>query len=391
MSRYPCRYFKKLRERIANEYGIEGFEFEPCEFENECTNICGHCNSEGERLYNLIKKLGCEIKKIDISSDNSSMGTSELNVEPLIFGQMVKYDFSEPFKTQIPDKGAIKGSVYAIDRHRVNIDGQGVVSLIGMRGCPLNCKYCINKIDTDTNTMSIAKLYNKLKKDSVYFVHTDGGICFGGQEPLLNIDFVCDFIEYVRNKGETWRVGVETCLNVTLKSKQLERLLSLIDYIVIDIKDINADIYRAYTGKSNMGMLRVLDLVLTYRDYLSSQGHNLDITVRVPFIEGYNTREDVEKSVEYLLSKGFKEEELDIFDYELNFLDDFDEKVPIKECENKPRHAFMGKIMGKPKEPIEPHIGDEIPDTFLSEDVEEPKVTMGFIVPDIPDFPDFNH
>ena len=31
-----------------------------------------------------------------------------------------------------------------IKRHKLNTDGNGVTTLVGFHGCPLNCKYCLN-------------------------------------------------------------------------------------------------------------------------------------------------------------------------------------------------------------------------------------------------------
>ena len=36
------------------------------------------------------------------------------------------------------------GYVFGIARHRIGIDGPGVTSLVGVQGCPLACRWCIN-------------------------------------------------------------------------------------------------------------------------------------------------------------------------------------------------------------------------------------------------------
>jgi pyruvate formate lyase activating enzyme len=35
--------------------------------------------------------------------------------------------------------------IYKIDRRRIGTDGKGITDLVAMVGCPLKCKYCINK------------------------------------------------------------------------------------------------------------------------------------------------------------------------------------------------------------------------------------------------------
>ena len=39
-----------------------------------------------------------------------------------------------------------KFKVIALNRHRMGTDGKGVTTLVALAGCPLKCKYCLNKI-----------------------------------------------------------------------------------------------------------------------------------------------------------------------------------------------------------------------------------------------------
>lgn len=35
--------------------------------------------------------------------------------------------------------------IIIFNRHRFSTDGNGITTLIALAGCPLKCKYCINK------------------------------------------------------------------------------------------------------------------------------------------------------------------------------------------------------------------------------------------------------
>ena len=78
----------------------------------------------------------------------------------------------------------------AISRHRIQTDGEGVTTLCGFYGCPLRCKYCINpqsfRDDTKKLLHTPESLYNAVKLDDIYFLATNGGVTFGGGEPLCN-------------------------------------------------------------------------------------------------------------------------------------------------------------------------------------------------------------
>lgn len=199
---------------------------------------------------------------------------------------------------------AVLGSVSLISRHRVDTDGSGVVTLVGMYGCPLSCKYCINKgmYDRVKYSISAQDLFRQIQKDELYFIYSNGGVCFGGHEPLLQVAFLKEFIAYKRAVGAAWRVGIETSLNVSKVA--LQEVIDLFDYWIVDIKDINPAIYESYTSVGN-------DMVLDNLHMLVGK----DVALRIPLIKGYNTQADIVKTKEVLLSYGFELSQLQEFEY----------------------------------------------------------------------------
>ena len=92
-----------------------------------------------------------------------------------------------------------KGHVSAISRHRFEIDGTGIRTLIVFSGCSLKCKYCINPYTWNEPQKSVSynaeELLKKIFVDSIYFEATHGGVTFGGGEPLLQAEFIAEFID----------------------------------------------------------------------------------------------------------------------------------------------------------------------------------------------------
>lgn len=78
----------------------------------------------------------------------------------------------------------MKADIIGISRHRIGVDGAGVTTLAAFHGCTLACKYCLNPHCSDHSKIwkrfTPQELYDEVKKDSLYFVATGGGICFGG-------------------------------------------------------------------------------------------------------------------------------------------------------------------------------------------------------------------
>lgn len=197
--------------------------------------------------------------------------------------------------------------VFGISRHRMNTDGQGVTTLIGAVGCELRCRYCANPIAWNESLpktvklLSAEELYDKVKEDNLYFLATGGGVTFGGGEGLLHAVFYPAFRKVC---GTEWHLAVETSLNVS--RELLKTSLDAIDEYIIDIKDINPEIYRAYTGQDNNQVLENLTFLLQHKNVEN-------IFVRVPRIPKFNTDEDIEKTVEYLRQIGVKR--IEVFPY----------------------------------------------------------------------------
>lgn len=182
-------------------------------------------------------------------------------------------------------------------RHRLLSDGNGIRTLIGFYGCPLNCRFCLNpqchSIPVEKVYYTSKELLNAVIVDDLYFTATGGGITFGGGEPLLYADFIADFI---RRAPAEWKYSCETSLNV--EESKLLTILKLIDEFIVDIKDMSPRIYREYTATNNSNVLSNLKLI--YRMNLCDK-----VKVRVPLIPGYNSDDDITKSKQLLNSMGF--------------------------------------------------------------------------------------
>lgn len=201
-----------------------------------------------------------------------------------------------------------KAPVMGVSRHRIKTDGDGVTSLVCLFGCPLSCRFCLNPLCQDKDyeeyrIVDASKLYQYVKMDDLYFRMTGGGITFGGGEPLCHSLFITAFHEMCKDDG--WNLRVETSLNVGEES--VKEVVPFIHEFIVDIKDMNPEIYRAYTGKDNA-------LVKNNLRMLVDEGAAERVLVRIPTVEGFNTEADIQKSKEELLRMGLHR--VDCFTYE---------------------------------------------------------------------------
>ena len=187
------------------------------------------------------------------------------------------------------------------------IDGEGVTTLVAFHGCPLRCKYCLNpqSLSKDTQCLerTVEELIDEVRIDQLYFLATGGGITFGGGEPLLNSMFIKAFCEQCPKE---WRISIESSLNVPRKN--VEDVLPFVREWIIDIKDMNLDIYKAYSGICNERVIDNLKWIATeHLDLLSN------ITIRLPHIPNYNPDDDRNKSQAFLETLGYTK--FDRFEY----------------------------------------------------------------------------
>ncbi len=198
-----------------------------------------------------------------------------------------------------------RAKIIGIARHRLSTDGDGVTTLVAFHCCPLSCRYCLNPQSLGDSgrfrEYSPEELYAETRIDELYFIATNGGVTFGGGEPCLRPQFIREFRELC---GPAWQLNLETSLNVP--SANIEALLPVINTLIIDIKDMNPDIYRSYTGQGN-------ELVLDNLRLIADAGRQQDCIIRIPLIPDYNTDADREKSRKALEALGFTR--FDLFTY----------------------------------------------------------------------------
>ena len=194
----------------------------------------------------------------------------------------------------------------SIARRRMGTDGGGVSTLVVCFNCPLDCRYCINPYtvrQSRRKEISVENLFKEVALDSIYFESTGGGVVFGGGEPMLQYRTIRQFIEYAKEIGikhgyrtDLWQFRLETSMSV----KAADLLTDLIDCYIVDVKDMNDEIYLKYTGNSSLVMKENLTKLA------SDPAVRDKVVIRLPLITGFNTEEDVDKSEEVVRSMGFQ-------------------------------------------------------------------------------------
>lgn len=160
------------------------------------------------------------------------------------------------------------------------LDGPGVRFVLFMQGCNLRCKCCHNP---DTWSASGGTEYSPcdiIKKVVRYreYFGAEGGITLSGGEPILQANFAYELFKLCHKEN------INTCLDTSgsIFNDDIEKLLSVTDRVLLDIKYTNDTMYKENVGCSIEPVLKFL---------LHLDEHNIPTTLRQVIIPGLNDDE----------------------------------------------------------------------------------------------------
>lgn len=197
-----------------------------------------------------------------------------------------------------------KGRIFDIQRFSIH-DGPGIRTIVFLKGCPLRCRWCCNPEGQNYNTeimtsngvtknygedITVEELLQKLISDEFYFRRSGGGITLSGGECLAQPDFAPHILHACKD------LGYNTAIETTGYSEweNIEKYLPYVDYVLQDIKHINPEKHKAYTGVDNK-------IILENAVKFANSGVNL--TIRVPVIPGFNdTPEEINDIAQFAKS-----------------------------------------------------------------------------------------
>ncbi len=161
------------------------------------------------------------------------------------------------------------------------VDGPGIRFVLFLQGCHLQCKYCHNRDTWDMNGgsyKSLDEIYEKILRYKNY-IYPNGGVTATGGEPLLQVHFLISLFEKLK------AVGIHTCIDTSGMvsiTKDIEKLLSLTDLVLLDIKHIDSEKCKKLVGVGN-------ELELKFAKYLSE--HDIPIWIRQVIVPGFTDDE----------------------------------------------------------------------------------------------------
>lgn len=190
-------------------------------------------------------------------------------------------------------------------------DGPGIRTTVFFKGCPLSCVWCQNPegqartpelsyraeachpsecgvpfeaicplhaLEPVGYWIGLEELLYRVLIDEPFFKGTGGGVTLSGGEATLQVEFAHHFL--MRLKQREIHTALETCGFFNYRRFQ-EQLLPYLDLVYFDLKLIDDDASRRYTGQSNR-------LILENFSRLVAEA-KIPIVPRIPLIPGITT------------------------------------------------------------------------------------------------------
>ena len=183
-----------------------------------------------------------------------------------------------------------KGRIFDIQRYSIH-DGNGIRTIVFLKGCVLRCRWCCNpesqeyQIQTMTvqgvpkvigKDVTVGEVMETVEKDRPYYRRTGGGLTLSGGESLCQPEFARDLLHAAKEWGISTALESMGCA----KYETIEQILPYLDQYLLDIKHMDPEKHKEFTGKRN-------DLMLENAKKIAAS-HMTELSIRVPVIPGFN-------------------------------------------------------------------------------------------------------
>lgn len=149
-----------------------------------------------------------------------------------------------------------------------------------------DCRACVNACPTGSQTvygyeMTVGEVIKKVEEDDVFYARSGGGLTLSGGEALAQPEFALALLREA--KRHRLATAIETC--GVYPTEVLAEACKHLDELIFDIKSLDDEKHKKFTGGSNQQILANIQ-------YVFEHFPDLPVTVRTPVIPGFNDTEE---------------------------------------------------------------------------------------------------
>ena len=191
------------------------------------------------------------------------------------------------------DYSAVKGRIFDIQRFSVH-DGPGIRTIVFLKGCRLRCRWCCNpesqsyeieqmelsgKVKTVGRDVTAGEIISEVERDTIYYKRSGGGLTLSGGESLAQPDFAEALLALAHSHS------INTAMESTgfADFADIARILPHLDLYLMDIKHMDSEKHKAFTGQYN-------DKILENAQRIARSP--VKLIIRTPVIPTFNDTEE---------------------------------------------------------------------------------------------------
>jgi pyruvate formate lyase activating enzyme len=239
------------------------------------TNIQGYSIHDGPGIRTVVFFKGCPLRCRWCANPEGLTSDIQIGFLGRLCANCLKCD-------TVCTSGAImpKAGDYRIDRSRCTVCGK----------CVDACYY--GALVRYGAEMSVGEVFDKVRRDKMFYDESGGGVTVSGGEPLLSAGFVRGLFALCREDG------INTCVETAgdVPFENIEAVMEYTDYFLFDIKHMDPSVHAEFTGASNSRILRNAERLA---------GLHAGVLFRQPLIPGVNDGDaNIDATAEFLLGLG---------------------------------------------------------------------------------------
>jgi len=236
---------------------------EPCGL---ISNIQRYTVHDGPGIRTAVFFTGCTMRCIWCSNPETIENSPQLGVYP---NKCISLKKCGHCIKNCPQGGA-----------PIEFDDIGAIKAVKMTETCSDCLKCAQVCPTSAiklwgEKMTLPQLMKEIEADRHFYDRSGGGITLNGGEAMMQWEFSQMLLKACKEKG------INTCVETALHcpTEHMEAVYEYTDLVIADIKHMDSDNHKLYTGVGNHQILENLKRTVELKKKL---------VIRTPVIPGYN-------------------------------------------------------------------------------------------------------